>query len=250
MRNGFLSKGLDLLTRRQTNILSAAFVIMLTVIISQLLGLVRQRLLVGIFGASNELGIYLYSTQLPDTLFQLTIAAALSSAFIPVFSDYLTKGKEKEGHKMASTLLSLGFIIFLVFSFFLAFFAKEVLQIFNLGSNFSPHDMELMANLMRIVIFGQLLFIIGTFFTALLQSYNHFFVPGIAAALYNLGIIIGILVFYPFVGIYSAAIGVLLGGLIFISVQIPLARKVGFRFKPSFAYIHSDGIKKNRKTLP
>lgn len=223
--------------------------IMVTVIISQLLGLVRQRLLVGIFGASNELGIYLYATQLPDTLFQLTIAAALSSAFIPVFSDYLAKGKEQEAHKMASTLLSLGFAIFTVLSILMAIFARDILQIFNLGSNFSPHDMDLMANMMRIIIFGQLLFIVGTFFTALLQSYNHFFIPGIAAALYNLGIIIGVISFSSSLGIYSTTVGVLLGGFIFILVQIPLARKIGFRFKPSFAYIKSDGVKKIGKLM-
>ena len=244
MRNGFLSKGLDLLTRRQTNILSAAFVIMLTVIISQLLGLVRQRLLVGIFGASNELGVYLYATQLPDTIFQLTFAAALSSAFIPVFSEYLTKDKEKEGHTMASTLLAIGIGVFTIFSFFLAIFAREFLQIFNLGNNFTEENMQLMASLMRIIIFGQLLFIIGTFFTALLQSYNHFFIPGIAAALYNLGIIIGVVGFSPHVGIYSTAIGVIIGGIIFIAVQIPLATKVGFRFRPKYKYIYSEGIKK------
>lgn len=249
MRNGFLSKSLDLLTRRQTNILSAAFVIMVTVVLSQLLGLIRQRLLVGIFGASNELGIYLYATQLPDTLFQLTIAAALSSAFIPVFSEYLTKGKEAEGHKMASTLLAVGFTIFTALSIILAVFARDVLQIFNLGSNFTPAEMDLMANMMRVIIFGQLLFIVGTFFTALLQSYNHFFIPGIAAALYNLGIIIGVLLFSDNFGIYATTIGVLIGGMIFIVVQIPLARKVGFRFRPSFAYIKSDGVKKIGKLM-
>ncbi|MBA3724144.1 MAG: murein biosynthesis integral membrane protein MurJ [Candidatus Levybacteria bacterium] len=249
MKNGFLSKSLDLLTRRQTNILSAAFVIMVTVVLSQFLGLIRQRLLVGIFGASDELGIYLYATLLPDTLFQLTIAAALASAFIPVFSDYLARGKEKEAHKMASTLLALGFSIFTVLSLLLAFFARDILQIFNLGANFSPQEMDLMANMMRIIIVGQLFFIVGTFFTALLQSYNHFFIPGIAAALYNLGIIIGVLLFSDTFGIYSTTVGVLLGGLIFILVQIPLARKVGFRFQPSVAYLKSDGVKKIGKLM-
>lgn len=249
MNTKFLSKSLDLLTKRQTNILSAAFVIMITVVISQLLGLIRQRLLVGIFGASNELGIYLYATQLPDTLFQLTIAAALSSAFIPVFSDFLAKGKEKEAHKMASTLLAIGLVIFLLLSFVLAVFAKDVLQIFNLGANFSPTDMDLMANMMRIIIFGQLLFIVGTFFTALLQSYNHFFIPGIAAALYNMGIIIGVYFFSASMGIYSATIGVVLGGIIFITAQLPLARKIGFRFTPSRAYIKSEGVKKIGKLM-
>ncbi len=249
MANSFLSKSLDLLTRRQTNILSAAFVIMVTVILSQVLGLIRQRLLVGIFGASNMLGIYLYSTQLPNTIFQLTIAAALSSAFIPVFSDYLAKGREKEAHKMASTLLFLGLSLFVVLSIILVIFAPQILQIFNLGSNFTPKQMDLMANLMRIIIAGQILFIVATFFTALLQSYNHFFVPGIAAALYNLGIIIGVIVLSPVVGIYSAAIGVVIGSLIFIVVQIPLARQVGFHFTPDFSYIQSEGVKKIGKLM-
>jgi len=242
MGNGFIAKSLDLLTRRQTNILSAAFVIMATVILSQVLGLIRQRLLVGIFGASDTLGIYFYASQLPDTLFQLTIASALSSAFIPIFSDYLSKGKEKEAHKMASTLLAVGFCIFLVLSLILIAFSPTFLQIFNLGGNFSPQEMALMTNLMRIIIVGQLLFIIGTFFTALLQSYNHFFIPGIAAALYNLGIILGVVFFSANFGIYSATIGVLIGGAIFVIVQLPQAKKVGFTFRPSWSYIKSDGV--------
>jgi putative peptidoglycan lipid II flippase len=213
------------------------------------LGLIRQRLLVSLFHASNTLGIYLYATQLPDTLFQLTIAAALSSAFIPVFADYLTKGKEHEAHKMASTLLAVGFTVFTILSLILAIFAREILQIFNLGSNFSAQDMILMTNLTRIIIFGELLFIVGTFFTALLQSYNHFFVPGIAVALYNLGIILGVLMFSHTLGIYATAIGSILGGVIFILVQLPLARKVGFHFTPDLSYIKSEGVKKIGKLM-
>lgn len=241
--NDFVKKSLDLLTRRQTSIISAAFIIMATVILSQLLGLIRQRLLLGIFGASDTLGIYLYASQLPDTLFQLTIAAALSSAFIPVFSGYLARGEEKEGHKIASTLLAVGLCIFLVLSIILMIFAPTFLQLFNLGNNFSPEEMVLMANLMRIIILGQLLFIIGTFFTAMLQSYNHFFIPGIAAAMYNLGIIIGVLMFSSYVGIYAATIGVIIGGIIFVLVQLPLAKQVGFSFTPSLAHIKSEGVK-------
>ncbi|MBI3070380.1 MAG: hypothetical protein HYY87_03720 [Candidatus Levybacteria bacterium] len=83
----FFKNGVNLLLKRQTNILSAAFIIMITVIFSQVLGLFRQRLLVSIFGASDTLGVYLASARLPDFLFQLIIAGALSSAFIPVFSE-------------------------------------------------------------------------------------------------------------------------------------------------------------------
>lgn len=232
MGGNFLHKSISLLLKRQTNILTAAFVIMSTVILSQILGLVRQRLLVAIFGASDTLGVYLASTRLPEFIFQLIIAGALSSAFIPVFSEFLAKGKTEEANKMASTLLTIGLTIFIFLAIILFAFAPFFLQVLNIGSGYSVLDMQLMADLMRIILFGQLLFIIGTFFTALLQSHHHFFVPGIAAATYNLGIIIGIVALSPFIGIYGVAVGVIIGSLIFILVQIPLVLKLGFSFRP------------------
>lgn len=242
MPKDFLKRGLNLLLRQQSNILSAAFVIMATIIFSQVLGLIRQRLLVAIFGASNTLGVYLASTRLPDFLFQLLIAGALSSAFIPVFSDYLVKGKEQEGHKVASTLLILSLAVFAVFSVFLFIFARQLSALMAPG--FSKTELDLMANLTRIVIFGEILFIVGSFLSAILQSYNHFFIPGIAAALYNLGIIIGIVLFSPFVGIFSAAYGVVLGAAIYVLAQIPLVKKLGFSFIPSISldWIKTSGV--------
>lgn len=242
-------KSLNLLLRRQTNILSAAFVIMGTVVVSQILGVLRERLLVSIFGASNTLGIYNYSMILPDTLFLLIVASALSTAFIPVYSDYLAKHKEIEAQKVASTLLAAFLIIFFILSVILIIFAPQVLTIFNLGGKFTEQQVLLMANLMRIAVFGQLIFIIATFFTALLQSYNHFFLPGVAAASYNLGIILGILMFHPLAGIYAAPIGVILGALIFCLVQLPLITKLGFRFEPSLAYLRSEGFRRILKLM-
>lgn len=237
-------KGLEVILKRQTNIISAAYILMATVIFSQLLGLVRNRLLLSIFGASNTLGVYNYASILPDTIFQLVIAAAFSSAFIPVFTDYLTKDREKEGHAMASTFLVLGLAIFSILSIILVIFAPYFLQLFNLGTNFSPDQMQMMANMMRLLIIGQLLFIIGTFFTALLQSYNHFFIPGFAQALYNLGIIIGILLLHSVFGLYSAPLGAILGSIIYIICQIPLARRIGFRFSPSHLLFKNTGVQK------
>lgn len=213
---------------------------MTTIVLSQILGLFRQRLLVSIFGASDTLGIYLASTRIPDFLFQLIIAGALSSAFIPIFSDYLGKGKNDDAHRLGSTLLTIGLSIFSLFAIVLFIFAPFFLKLMAPG--FAPDQISLMANLMRIIIFGQLLFIMGSFLSAVLQSYNHFFIPGIASALYNLGIIIGILIFSPIVGIYSAPLGVILGAFIFVVAQLPMLRRVGFAFKPSFSF-ETRGVK-------
>lgn len=232
MENIF-KKSISLIIARQTNILSAAFVIATTVIISQILGLIRQRLLVSIFGASNTLGVYLASSRLPDFLFQILIAGALSSAFIPIFSQHLGKEKYEEGSRMASTLLILGLMAFSIIGLLLFIFAKAFSEMVAPG--FSTSQIELMANLTRIIIAGEILFIIGSFFSAILQSYNHFFIPGIASAAYNLGIILSIKLFSPVFGISSAAIGVVLGALIFVVLQLPLVKRVGFSFKPSFS---------------
>ncbi len=238
--NDIFKKGLSLLLKRQTNILSAAFVIMATVIFSQVLGLVRQRLLVAIFGASNTLGIYLASSRLPDSLFQIIIAGALSSAFIPVFSNYLVKNREKEGQIFASTLLSLSLVVFFIVGVVLFVFANFFSYVIAPG--FTEHEIMLMANLMRIIILGELLFIIGSFLSAILQSYNHFFIPGIAAATYNLGIIIGILLLSGSTGIFSAAWGVVIGAFIFVLIQLPFLKKIGFYFHPA-DFFHTEGIK-------
>lgn len=225
--------GLSLILRRQTNILSAAFIIMTTVIISQILGLVRQRLLVSIFGASDALGVYLASSRLPDLLFQLIIAGALTSSFIPVFSEYLGKEKYEEAKKMASTLLVLGLGIFSVFAVVLFIFTPQFSALVAPG--FSNDQINLMSNLTRIIIVGELIFIVGSFLSAILQSYHHFFIPGIASSLYNLGIISGILLLSNTFGIFSAAYGVLIGATIFVLAQFPFVRRIGFKFKPTFS---------------
>ena len=234
MVQNLFKKGLGLLLARQTNILKAAFIIMATIILSQILGLVRQRLLLAIFGASNTLGIYFVSTRLPDFLFQLIIAGALSSALIPVFSDYLGKGRQEDANKLGATLLTLGLIGFTILAVILFIFSFYFSKLIAPG--FSHTELVLMGNLMRIVLIGQILFIVASFFTAVLQSYNHFFIPGFASALYNLGIIIGILLLHSTLGIYSAAYGVILGAFIFVVVQIPLVREVKFPLKPSFSF--------------
>ncbi|MBI3092795.1 MAG: murein biosynthesis integral membrane protein MurJ, partial [Candidatus Levybacteria bacterium] len=230
----FFKNGVNLLLKRQTNILSAAFIIMITVIFSQVLGLFRQRLLVSIFGASDTLGVYLASARLPDFLFQLIIAGALSSAFIPVFSEYVGKGKIQEANRIGSNLLMLGLIIFLLLATVLFLFAQFFLSLIAPG--FSQEQIQLMASLMRIIIFGEILFILGSFLAAVLQSYNHFFIPGIAAAFYNLGVIFGIVVFSPTVGIFAPAYGVIFGAFVFVLIQLPMVKKVGFSFIPSLRF--------------
>ena len=118
-KNNFFKNGALLFLGKQTNILSAAAVIMVNVAASRILGLVRDRLLAAYFGTAPELGVYFAAFRLPDMIFQLLVMGTLATAFIPVITSLLAKGEEKEAWYVSSSILNIGLVIFC----FLAVFA-------------------------------------------------------------------------------------------------------------------------------
>jgi putative peptidoglycan lipid II flippase len=193
MVDNFLKKGIKAFSSKQTNIFSAAFFISLTTVFSQILGFLKYRFLVTVFGASSDLGVFFAAFKIPDLLFQVLIAGALSSAFIPIFSEYISKEKDKEAHVFTSALVTIGLTAFLVISVIMSIFSYQLSSLIAPG--FSPSQLNLMSNLTRIILFAQVFFVLGTVATGVLQSYRHFLIPGIASAFYNLGIIIGLFAF-------------------------------------------------------
>lgn len=228
MKNLF-QKGIGALVSKQTNIFSAALFIILTTIFSQLLGLFKYRILVSYFGASNDLGVFFAAFRIPDFVFQVVIAGALSTSFIPIFSEYVGMGKRREADNFTSSLLTLGVILYLVMSLTVILFSYQLCQLVAPG--FSPRELLLMSQFMIIIQLAQIFFILGTVSTAVLQSLQHFLIPGIATAFYNLGIIFGLLLFVPMIGIYSATVGVMIGSIFFFLVQLPMLIHAGFRYK-------------------
>lgn len=232
MVQSLVKKGLSAFVSKQTNIISAAFFIIITTILSQILGLLKYRLLVSVFGASNELGVFFASFRIPDLIFQVIVAGALSTSFIPIFSEYIGKNKKNEAYAFTSSLITIGFSVFIVVSAFIMLFSYQFSYLSAPG--FSENERHQMANLMKIIQISQLFFILGTIITAILQSFQHFLIAGIATSFYNLGIIIGILVLTPFFGIYGAAYGALLGSILFFLVQLPGLKHTGFKYYISF----------------
>lgn len=231
MVNSLVKKGLSALVQKQSNILTAAFFIVATTIIGQILGIFKYRLLVAIFGASSDLGVFLAAFRIPDFLFQILIAGALSTSFIPIFSEFLSQGKKEESNDFSSSIINLGLFIYLVVSVIIILFANQLSQLVAPG--FSPEQTQLMANLTVIIQLSQVFFVVGTVFSGILQSNQHFLIPGIASALYNFGIILGIVVFTIFLGwgIYGTSFGVLIGAFFFFAVQLPLLNGTGFKYK-------------------
>ncbi len=223
--------------RRQTNVLTAASVIMATVLLSRILGLLRDRMLASYF-PKEELGVYLAAFRLPNLLFELLIMGVLSTAFIPVFTHYLTEKKEEEGFEMAHILITLSTGIIFVLCVFSVIFARYVSRFMAPG--FSEAEITQMVLYTRIILIGQVVpLVVGNFLTGILQSYQRFIIPAFAPVVYNVGIIIGIVLLSPSFGLFGASFGVVLGGVLFLLIHVPFMGSVGYHYTPHFSLTHT-----------
>jgi putative peptidoglycan lipid II flippase len=225
-----------LLSRQQKTVGSAAMIMMSMVATSRVLGLVRDRLLSARF-APEDLGVYFAAFRLPNLLFELLVLGAVTTAFIPVFTKYVSEQKEKEGFLMSSILINVGCIALAVLSIPVLVFTKQISRL--LAPGFTPVQIDQMASFTQFMVLFQVLpLLVGNFFTGILQSYNLFLVPAAAPVVYNVGIIIGILFFTKSAGLYAPVYGVGIGAFLFMLIQIPPLIMVGYRHRFSFRVKH------------
>lgn len=219
------------LNSQAKSISSASLILAISYFCSALLGLVRDRLLAGTFGAGNELDVYYTAFTVPDFIALVLIFGAISAAVIPIFSSYLIKSKD-DAWKYLSNLLNvfLGFLV--IVSVFLIIFTPAVISIIAPG--FSGEKRELAIMLTRIMFLSPIILGVSNMISGILQVFHRFLVTALAPLLYNVGIIIGILFFVPKFGLSGLAWGVVFGGILHLLVQLPALFFSGFRYKASF----------------
>lgn len=237
-----------ILSYKHSSVLSAALVIMVSVFLSRLLGLIRDRMLAGRF-SPEELGVYFAAFRLPNLVFELLVMGALSTAFIPVFTFYLTKKDEKEAMKVASSVINLGFLLFFLFSLPIVIFTKEISMF--LAPGFNEQQLALMVSFTRIMVLAQVFpLIFGNFLTGILQSYKSFLIPSLAPVIYNVGIILGIIFLTPSYGLYGPVFGVVLGAFLFMLIQLPITFSFGYRHFPIIDLFHPGVREVGRLMVP
>lgn len=248
MVKALFRNGTDIFFRRQTNILSAATVIAFAVLISRILGLVKYRFLTAQFTPS-EIGVFLAAFKLPNVLFDLIVMGAMTTAFIPVFTSYLTRGDQEGANKIASTILNLTTVVFAVFSVAFFLFAQPVMKLVAPG--LTHRELIEVVDYTRIMLIGQTFpLLLGNFLTGILQSHKRFLIPASAPILYNIGIIFGILVLAPSMGLFGVVWGVVIGAILFFLVQIPLVIHLKFKYAPVLDLHHPGVVEMARLFFP
>ncbi|GER81719.1 hypothetical protein KTAU_03570 [Thermogemmatispora aurantia] len=218
-------------TLRRFSVVEAALLLMLGILASKGLGVVRQALFNALFGTGPEANAYYAAYRLPDTLFNLVAGGALTQAFIPVFVAYQRRGDQREAWYLASLVFNV-LLVALTILLLLGCLLTPAFVVHILVPGYPPAVQELTIRLTRIMLIQPLLLGLGTIVTAILSSREQFLLPALATAIYNVGLIAGLLValVVPGVGIYGPTLGVLLAAALQIVVQLPALWQQGVRY--------------------
>ena len=227
---------LKIFHREISGLHEAAYLLAFFAIMSQILGLIRDRLLAYSFGASSTLDIYYAAFRIPDFIF-VTVASIVSiSVLVPFLIEKLDQGAVL-GKKFIDNIFSFFFILIFGVSLLAYFLMPYLVPLIFSGLNETDKMSELIT-IARILLLSPVFLGLSNFFASITQVYRRFLIYGLSPLFYNIGIIIGILFFYPIFGLKGLVFGVILGAIFHFSIQIPFVRKQGLipRFSFSIDY--------------
>jgi len=209
-------------------IAKAAGILSLGNVASRVLGLVRQTVIADLFGASPHVSAFVAAARVPTMIYDLLIGGLLSAALVPVFSDYASPQKRQELWHIFSVVLSLAVVVLSLIVILLELLAPLVTWL--LGGGFDAQLQAVTTRLIRIILPAVLFFGLSGMVTGLLYTLKRFTYPAFGAAIYNAGIITAALLLADKVNIYSLALGILLGAMLQLAIQLPDLRDVRFAF--------------------
>lgn len=216
-------------------------------LLSRVAGLWRDRVLASRFGASDLLDVYYVSFNLPDLVFNLLVAGAISAAFIPVFVEYQSR-KNGEEWKLANNFLNSLLLLTVLFSAVLFALAPAVISLLAPGFLGPKKDLAILFT--RVMLVSPLIFSASVVLGSLLPVFDRFLALAMAPVMYNLGIILGAVVLEPAFGPLGLAEGVVLGALLHLLIQMPSIWKTGWRWQGVWQWGERGLVKIFRLALP
>jgi putative peptidoglycan lipid II flippase len=233
-----IKNGTNLMFQRQTTIMSAAGVLMVMSLGSAILGFIGVRMLNGLAvttSAKDGLDAFKAAFQIPDLMFQVLVAGALNAAFIPMFGELIAKKHREKAWLLTTQLLNIVLVVFGVIGLVVFIFAEPLTKLI-VTPGYTHDKLALTAELTRLMMVSPILLGISGFLTGSIQVHRRFIVPALAPILYNVGGLVGIVWLYPRFGVHGLAYGIILGAVLHLLIQLPLALHLGFRYRPIFNF--------------
>jgi putative peptidoglycan lipid II flippase len=216
---------------RRFSITEGALLFAMAYIASKVLGVLRQVIFNALFGTGPDATAYYAAFRLPDTLFNLIAGGALTYAFMPIFMSYDKQRGEREAWRLASLVFNVLLVSLTAFVLLAELVAPTFVDKL-LVPGLPPSEKALTTTLTRIMLLHPLILGLGTVATAILNSRRQFLRPALSIAVYDLGLIGGLLYSFavPGVGIYGPTFGLLASAFCQVGIQIPALLRQGIQY--------------------
>ncbi|HEY2382760.1 MAG TPA: murein biosynthesis integral membrane protein MurJ [Terriglobia bacterium] len=221
------------------HLLKSASLISAFTIISRIFGYIRDSRIAFLLGAGTAADAYTTAYRIPNLLRRLVGEGAVSAAFIPVFTRYIAENKEEDGWEFANTMLTVITICLTVITIAGILLSPLVVRLFAQGFSDTPGKLELTAALNRIMFPYIFLISLSALSMGILNSFHRFGAPAFAPIILNLTMIV-----FSFLGglfgdvTRTLAVGVVVGGALQLTIQIPVLLKTGWRIRFRLDFHH------------
>ncbi len=204
----------------------AAYVLAAFALISLILALIRDKLLAFSFGAGPVLDVYYAAFRIPDLIFAALGSLASASILLPFFIERFGKGDD-EGRGFANMIFTVFFACMAIVSLAAFFLAPIIVPLVIPGFQNDP-DLSVLLASMRIMLLSPFFLGLSNLFSSLTQMRHRFLVYAASPVVYNISIILGVLLGYPYFGVKGLAIGVAVGAFLHMAIQLPFMAYEGF----------------------
>lgn len=236
-------------TQNKKTIAGSAAVVSIAVMCSRVLGLIREQVFAGMFGAGYAYDCFVVAFRIPNLLRDLFGEGALSAAFVTVFAQYDAIKTKEETWQLASNVLTFIAILLSLITLLFIYFSDSIVSLLAPQYANISGKIELTAQ-MTMIMAPFLVFIsLSAVVMGMLNTKGRFFIPALASSFFNLGSIIGgttlavVLPKFGYPAIVGMAFGTLIGGVLQLGSQLPTLYKTGFTYKP-YLNFSDPGLKK------
>lgn len=222
------------------NIARAAGVLGFATVLSRIMGMVRDMVVSRLFGAGLYTDAFFAAFMIPNMLRRFFAEGALTSAFVPTFSEWCTQKGEEEARHLANICFTLLTIVMSLVTLLGIVFSPQIVHLMFPGFSADPSKLELTVFLNRLM-FPYIFFVsLVALCMGILNTLRHFFTPAISTVFLNLSMILSALLLHSafHVPITALALGVLFGGILQFLLQLPMLYRKGFSLRPRFEFRH------------
>lgn len=231
----------------RVKVVKAAGIVGAATLASRVMGYVRDMVMSWAFGTGMAADAFYVAYRIPNLLRELLAEGSMSAAFIPVFTETLTKESKESARHLANAVFARLLVILIVLTGLGMVFAPYVVKVVAWGWAYkAEHDKYVLGVTLTRIMFPYLLFIgIAALAMGMLNSLRQFLTPALSPVMLNVMTIAAVLLSIQYMSepILGVAFGVVLGGMFQFLIQVPALKKQGMLMRPQFEPTHP-GVKK------